>query len=178
MTIHFRHIDSPLGPLTVSTRDDGLLALEFPQDAWFLPRDGWRQGDHPLLRRAQVQLDEYFAGARRAFELPLAPQGTPFQRLVWFALADIPYGQTTSYARLAARLGRPTATRAVGAANGRNPLGIILPCHRVIGANGALTGFSGGLAAKQFLLRLEGALPGAAPYDLFGNDAGATRGRG
>lgn len=167
MTIHFRHIDSPLGPLTVSTTDHGLLALEFPQDAWFLPRAGWREGDHPLLRRAQAQLDEYFAGARRAFDLPLAPQGPPFQRQAWFALAEIPYGQTTSHARLATRLGRPTATRAVGAANGRNPLGIVLPCHRVVGANGALTGFSGGLAAKRLLLELEGALPAAGTPDLF-----------
>ncbi|MGX9719723.1 methylated-DNA--[protein]-cysteine S-methyltransferase [Stenotrophomonas acidaminiphila] len=178
MTIHFRRIDSPLGPLTVSATDHGLFALEFPQDAWFLPREGWREGDHPLLRRARGQLDEYFAGARRSFDLPLAPRGTPFQRQVWFALADVPYGQTTSYAQLAARLGRPTAARAVGAANGRNPLGIVLPCHRVIGANGALTGFSGGLAAKQFLLRLEGALPAADAGDLFGNAAGAIRGRG
>lgn len=174
MTIHFRQIDSPLGPLAASTSDRGLHALEFPQDAWFLPRDGWREGDHPLLRLAQAQLDEYFRGERRAFDLPLAPQGTPFQRQVWFALADIPYGQTRSYAQLATRLGRPTASRAVGAANGRNPLGILLPCHRVIGANGALTGFSGGLAAKRFLLRLEGALPVAGPDDLFGDDAGAT----
>ena len=167
MTIHFRQIDSPLGPLTVSTSDLGLHALEFPQDAWRLPREGWREGDHPLLQQAQLQLDEYFAGRRQAFELPLAPQGTPFQREVWFALASIPYGHTSTYAQLATRLGRPKASRAVGAANGRNPLGIILPCHRVIGANGTLTGFSGGLEAKRFLLELEGALPKPAA-DLFG----------
>ncbi|KRG85525.1 cysteine methyltransferase [Stenotrophomonas daejeonensis] len=167
MTIHFRQIDSPLGPLTVSASENGLHAVEFPEDDWFLPRDGWREADHPLLSRARVQLDEYFAGHRRAFDLPLAPQGTPFQREVWFALADIPYGQTSTYAQLAARLGRPGASRAVGAANGRNPLGIILPCHRVVGANGALTGFSGGLEAKRFLLELEGALPKPAT-DLFG----------
>ena len=159
MTIHFRQIDSPLGPLTVSVSGQGLNAVEFPLDGWFLPRDGWREADHPLLQQAQRQLDEYFAGQRRAFELPLAPQGTPFQREVWFALADIPYGQTMSYAQLAAKLGRPTASRAVGAANGRNPLPIVLPCHRVIGADGALVGFGGGLPTKQFLLRLEGALP-------------------
>ena len=119
-----------------------------------------------MLQQAQRQLDEYFAGQRRAFELPLAPQGTPFQREVWLALADIPYGQTMSYAQLAAKLSRPTASRAVGAANGRNPLGILLPCHRVVGAKGSLTGFSGGLAAKRFLLELEGALPKPAA-DLF-----------
>ena len=167
MTIHFRQIDSPLGPLTVSASDAGLHALEFPQDSWLLSRDGWREADHPLLREAQRQLDEYFAGLRRTFELPLAPRGTPFQREVWFALADIPYGQTCTYAQLAMRLGRPAASRAVGAANGRNPLGIILPCHRVVGANGALTGFSGGLEAKRFLLELEGALP-KPNVDLFG----------
>ena len=166
MSIHFQQIDSPLGPLTVSASAHGLHALEFPQDSWWLPRDGWRQADHPLLQQARVQLDEYFAGRRQHFELPLAPQGTPFQREVWFALAGIPYGHTSTYAQLAARLGRPKASRAVGAANGRNPLGIILPCHRVIGANGALTGFSGGLQAKRFLLELEGALPKRAD-DLF-----------
>lgn len=107
MTIHFRQIDSPLGPLTVSASEHGLHALEFPQDSWFLPRDGWREADHPLLSRTRVQLDEYFAGRRRAFDLPLAPQGTPFQREVWFALADIPYGQTSTYAQLAARLDAP-----------------------------------------------------------------------
>ena len=169
MTLHFRHIDSPLGPLTVSTSDAGLNALEFPHDSWFLPRDGWREADHPLLQQAQRQLDEYFAGQRRAFELPLAPQGTPFQREVWFALADIPYGQTMSYAQLAAKLSRPTASRAVGAANGRNPLRILLPCHRVVGAKGSLTGFSGGLAAKRFLLELEGALPKPAADLLDGH---------
>src|SRR5690606_32442185 len=95
----------------------------------------------------------------RAFDLPLAPHGTEFQRDVWWRLAEIPFGQTISYAQLAARVGKPTATRAVGAANGRNPLPIVLPCHRVIGANGSLTGFGGGLPTKQFLLRLEGALP-------------------
>ncbi len=168
MTLHFRQIDSPLGRLTVSASDDGLHAVEFPQDGWFLPRHGWREADHPLLSRARLQLDEYFAGRRRAFDLPLAPQGTPFQRAVWFALAGIPYGQTCTYAQLAMRLGRPTASRAVGAANGRNPLGILLPCHRVIGTNGMLTGFSGGLEAKRFLLELEGALPRPAT-DLFGN---------
>ncbi len=167
MTIHFRQIDSPLGPLTVSASGQGLNAVEFPLDGWFLPRDGWREADHPLLQQAHRQLDEYFAGQRRAFDLPLAPQGTPFQREVWFALAGIPYGQTMSYAQLAAKLGRPTASRAVGAANGRNPLGIILPCHRVVGANGTLTGFSGGLEAKRFLLELEGALPKPAAV-LFG----------
>ncbi|KAF1687682.1 cysteine methyltransferase [Pseudoxanthomonas broegbernensis] len=176
MKIHYRYIDSPVGMLTLATADAGLHAIEFPQDSYFLPRDGWQEGDHPLLRRAQAQLDEYFAGHRRAFDLPLAPQGTPFQRQVWFALADIPYGRTVSYAQLAATLDRPTATRAVGAANGRNPLPIVLPCHRVIGANGALTGFSGGLPTKRFLLELEGALPRETrAEDLFAGAPGRFR---
>ncbi|WP_374013720.1 methylated-DNA--[protein]-cysteine S-methyltransferase [Pseudoxanthomonas koreensis] len=168
MTIYYRDIDSPVGTLTIATGDAGLHAIEFPADRWFLPRDGWQRGDHPLLDRARAQLDDYFAGRRRVFDLPLAPQGTPFQRQVWFALATIAFGRTVSYAQLAAQLGRPTATRAVGAANGRNPLPIVLPCHRVIGANGALTGFSGGLPTKRFLLELEGALPRTGPApDLF-----------
>lgn len=168
MSIRYREIDSPVGTLTLAAGDAGLHAIEFPQDSSPLPRDDWQEGDHPLLDRAQAQLDEYFAGRRRRFDLPLAPLGTAFQRQVWSALADIPFGHTVSYAQLATQLGRPRATRAVGAANGRNPLPIVLPCHRVIGANGALTGFSGGLPTKRFLLELEGALPRqAAPVDLF-----------
>ena len=165
--IHYRRIDSPVGTLTVAAGDAGLHAIEFPGDSWMLPRDGWHEGDHPVLRAAQAQLDAYFEARRRDFDLPLAPQGTAFQRQVWFALATIPYGQTRSYAQIAAQLQRPTATRAVGAANGRNPLPIVLPCHRVIGADGSLTGFSGGLPTKRFLLELEGALPREAGSDLF-----------
>ena len=112
-----------------------------------------------VLQAAEAQLGEYFAGTRRAFDLPLAPRGTDFQLRVWWELARIPFGQTISYAQLAQRLDNPNGTRAVGAANGRNPLPIVLPCHRVIGADGALTGFGGGLPTKDFLLRLEGALP-------------------
>jgi methylated-DNA-[protein]-cysteine S-methyltransferase len=119
----------------------------------------WQEGDHPLLRETARQLAEYFAGARRVFDLPLAPRGTAFQCDVWTTLATIPFGETISYAQLASRVGKPTAVRAVGAANGRNPLPIVLPCHRVIGADGSLTGFGGGLPTKQFLLQLEGALP-------------------
>jgi len=168
VTIFHRRIASPVGPLTVAASDDGLHAIEFTSNRHPVRRDaGWREGDHPLLRRAQAQLDEYFAGVRRAFDLPLAPRGTPFQREVWLALASIPYGATLSYAQLAARVGRPAAMRAVGAANGRNPLPIVLPCHRVIGADGSLTGFGGGLPTKRFLLELEGALPRARPIDLF-----------
>ena len=113
-----------------------------------------------MLRETRRQLEDYFAGERRDFDLPLSPHGTEFQCEVWLTLAHIPYGETWSYRDLAQRIGRPSATRAVGAANGRNPLPIVLPCHRVIGADGSLTGFGGGLPTKAFLLRLEGALPG------------------
>lgn len=168
MSTAFTTIDSPVGPLLLAASDDGLHAIEFNRSRHPVPRGrDWREGDHPLLREARRQLDEYFAGRRRAFELPLAPHGTGFQREVWHALATIPYGETLSYAQLAARVGRPRAMRAVGAANGRNPLPIVLPCHRVIGADGSLTGFGGGLDTKRFLLELEGALPRAdrEPFD-------------
>lgn len=160
MTIFCTTIDSPVGPLLLAASDDGLHAIEFKKTAHPVKRDDtWHEGDHPLLQQAHHQLGEYFATTRITFDLPLAPRGTEFQRAVWHALASIPYGETISYAQLAARVDRPTASRAVGAANGRNPLPIVLPCHRVIGANGSLTGFGGGLPTKQFLLQLEGALP-------------------
>ena len=159
-------LDSPIGPLTLAADDSGLRVVEFPENRYLAKRDAsWVAADHPTLALAREQLGEYFAGQRQVFELPLAPRGTPFQLEVWQALARIPHGQTWSYGRLATHLGRPQAMRAVGAANGRNPLPIVLPCHRVIGASGALTGFGGGLPTKQFLLELEGALP--APRDLF-----------
>lgn len=164
--ILYRHHDSPVGTLTLAADGTGLVAIEFPSNRHPAQRDDWRAGEHRWLDAAAAQLDDYFAGRRRTFELPLSPRGTDFQRSVWTALAGIPYGQTISYAQLAQRVGKPTAMRAVGAANGRNPLPIVLPCHRVIGADGSLTGFGGGLPTKEFLLRLEGALPEAG--DLFG----------
>ena len=164
--ILFRHLASPVGTLTLAATDDGLHAIEFPRNRHPANRAGWTEGQHPVLDLAARQLDEYFAATRRAFDLPLAPRGTDFQRTVWLALAGIAYGETVSYAQLAQRVGKPTAMRAVGAANGRNPLPILLPCHRVIGADGSLTGFGGGLPTKQFLLELEGAL--ARADDLFG----------
>lgn len=158
--IHFVHVDSPVGPLLLAADDEGLrcVAFEVSRHPARIGAD-WQPGRNAILEESMRQLGEYFAGDRRAFDLPLAPHGTEFQRDVWWRLAEIPFGQTISYAQLAARVGKPTATRAVGAANGRNPLPIVLPCHRVIGANGSLTGFGGGLPTKQFLLRLEGALP-------------------
>ena len=164
--ILFRHLASPVGTLTLAATDDGLHAIEFPRNRHPANRAGWTEGQHPVLDLAARQLDEYFAATRRAFDLPLTPRGTDFQRTVWLALAGIAYGETVSYAQLAQRVGKPTAMRAVGAANGRNPLPIVLPCHRVIGADGSLTGFGGGLPTKQFLLELEGAL--ARADDLFG----------
>jgi methylated-DNA-[protein]-cysteine S-methyltransferase len=164
--ILFRHLASPVGTLTLAATDDGLHAIEFPRNRHPANRAGWTEGQHPVLDLAARQLDEYFAATRRAFDLPLAPRGTDFQRTVWLALAGIAYGETVSYAQLSQRVGKPTAMRAVGAANGRNPLPIVLPCHRVIGADGSLTGFGGGLPTKQFLLELEGALTRAD--DLFG----------
>ncbi|MGY1409019.1 MULTISPECIES: methylated-DNA--[protein]-cysteine S-methyltransferase [unclassified Luteimonas] len=167
-------VDSPVGPLLLAADTQGLRAIEFRDSRHPVRRgDDWREGDSPLLQQARTQLDEYFRGRRRSFELPLSPQGTGFQREVWMRLASIPYGQTVSYAQLASRVGRPTAMRAVGAANGRNPLPIVLPCHRVIGADGSLTGFGGGLPTKQFLLKLEGALP--AEFDLFPQATPALR---
>lgn len=160
-------VDSPVGPLFLAADADGLRAIAFRDNRHPVRRGtDWREGTHPVLDAARMQLDEYFRGRRHSFALPLSPHGTPFQRRVWTTLATIPYGETISYAQLAARVDRPTASRAVGAANGRNPLPIVLPCHRVIGADGALTGFGGGLPTKQFLLKLEGALP--PDFDLFG----------
>lgn len=167
MTVHTTFIESPVGPLFLAASAQGLHAIEFRENRHPVKRgESWQEGDNIVLRTTRKQLDEYFTGKRKTFDLPLSPTGTDFQRLVWMTLATIPYGNTISYAQLAARVGKPTAMRAVGSANGRNPLPIVLPCHRVIGADGSLTGFGGGLPTKQFLLKLEGALPPA--YDLFG----------
>ncbi|GIK84598.1 MAG: methylated-DNA--protein-cysteine methyltransferase [Betaproteobacteria bacterium] len=149
-----RTIASPVGPLRASTDGRALVALAFDG----APVDGGTAPPAPaaaVLDRAASQLAEWFAGARTTFELPLAPRGTPFQRAVWDALLAIPYGTTASYADVARRVGRPAATRAVGAANGRNPIAIVVPCHRVIGADGTLGGYAGGLARKQALLAHE-----------------------
>lgn len=144
---------SPLGALTLIASDEALVGLLMEQHGSPLPRAEARRT--PLLARASAQLDEYFAGRREAFDLPLAPEGTAFQRAVWAVLRTIPFGVTWSYAQVARRLGRPKAVRAVGAANGRNPIGIVIPCHRVIGADGSLTGYGGGLPRKRWLLAHE-----------------------
>jgi methylated-DNA-[protein]-cysteine S-methyltransferase len=149
---------SPVGALRLVADEDALVAVCMEEHAHapsFVATDGRH---HPVLLAAREQLAEWFAGERTRFELPLRPAGTPFQRAVWRLLAEIPFGQTMSYGELARRLGRPGSARAVGAANGRNPLPVIVPCHRVIGGDGGLTGYGGGLDRKEWLLRLEGAL--------------------
>jgi methylated-DNA-[protein]-cysteine S-methyltransferase len=149
---------TPLGSMLAVARDDQLTGLYFLGQKHF-PATPFEPGAAtPLLQRTQQQLLDYFAGGRRVFDLPLAPEGTPFQREVWQALLTIPWGGTLSYGAIARGLGRPSASRAVATAIGRNPLCIVIPCHRVIGAGGALTGYAGGLARKQALLELEGAL--------------------
>jgi methylated-DNA-[protein]-cysteine S-methyltransferase len=147
-------IQSPVGPLRLYARNDELSALYLP-NAGSVPDEPTKVTD--VLAAAADQLREYFAGHRRAFDLPLAPEGTGFQQRVWTALLAIPYGQTRSYGQIAAAVGRPAASRAVGAANGRNPIAIIVPCHRVIGSSGQLTGYGGGLPTKRWLLAHEGA---------------------
>lgn len=156
-TLHSRQVPSPVGVLTLIASDDGLRAVLWPDD------DGRVRFDddvvavdhHHVLDAAADQLAEYFAGDRTSFELPLDLRGTEFQVAVWSALADIPYGETSTYGAQAEAIGRPTAVRAVGAANGANPVSIVLPCHRIVGKDGSLTGFAAGLDAKRYLLDLE-----------------------
>jgi voltage-dependent potassium channel beta subunit len=148
-------IDSPVGRLRLRASGEGLTAIEFAARARMAAPSGGDAPAQALLARAVGQLEEYFAGRRRSFDLPLAPAGTAFQRRCWQALAAIPYGETRSYADIAAAIGQPKALRAVGLANHRNPLPIVVPCHRVIGADGSLTGYGGGLEAKRRLLALE-----------------------
>jgi methylated-DNA-[protein]-cysteine S-methyltransferase len=146
-----RTVASPIGPLRLFAAVDQLVGLYFAGR----PAPAGIEGAAAVLDDTASQLAEYFAGRRRSFALPLAPPGTGFQRRVWDALLQIPCGETRSYGALAHSLGRPAASRAVGAANGRNPISIIVPCHRLIGADGALTGYGGGIAAKRWLLALE-----------------------
>ena len=153
--MRYSHCESPIGPLLLAGRDGQLELLAFPANGKAqTPESGWVLDNAPFAAAAR-QLDEYFQGRRHRFDLPLAPRCTPFQREVLNALQAIPYGQTRSYKEVAAAIGRPKAVRAVGAANARNPIPIIIPCHRVIGSDGSLTGFGGGLGAKRRLLRLE-----------------------
>lgn len=158
----YRFVDTSIGGLLLAGDNAGLRLIHFSGPAAgadlkagpYVPKPDWRRDDNALADVAS-QLEEYFEGARRKFDLPLVPEGTPFQQRVWRALLDIPYGETISYGELASRIGQPSASRAVGLANGSNPLPIVIPCHRVIGANGKLTGYGGGLPIKERLLALE-----------------------
>lgn len=144
--------DSPIGPLTLASDGRAIVGIWF---AGAKGRPAGTAGTDAVLDLLRRELDEYFSGVRRAFSVPLAPVGTPFQRRVWTALRTVRYGTTTSYGVIATQIGSPAAVRAVGAANGANPIPIVVPCHRIIGANGSLTGFGGGLDRKRFLLDLE-----------------------
>jgi methylated-DNA-[protein]-cysteine S-methyltransferase len=169
-TIWYDELRTPIGVLRLIADEQGL------REVWFdsgrhqkTPQPHWKRASEPLAQ-AKQQLEEYFAGTRQQFDLPLYPHGTPFQMDVWWELARIPYGTTISYGELARRIEQPLAVRAVGAANGRNPLPIVLPCHRVIGSDGSLTGFGGGLPTKRYLLSLESRV---AHGDLFATELGA-----
>ena len=152
-------VESPIGELLLVGDEEALHGLYIKQGRRPVRvEDSWQSAEQPF-DAAREQLGEYFAGERAEFELTLAPAGTPFQRLVWAALSAIPYGETISYGELARRIERPAASRAVGMANGRNPISIVVPCHRVIGADGTLTGYGGGMERKRFLLELEAGRP-------------------
>ena len=157
MTLSYKNMPSPVGELTLVASDNGLVAILWENDRPGRVRLGPLTEDpgHAILIEAERQIAAYFAGMLTQFSLPLDFRGTDFQKSVWAALLTIPFGETRSYGEIAHQIGRPSASRAVGAANGRNPISIIAPCHRVIGSNGALTGFAGGLAAKELLLGIE-----------------------
>jgi methylated-DNA-[protein]-cysteine S-methyltransferase len=163
----FERLQSPLGPMLLFAADDALAGIHFDLQRHQPDTGGeWRHAArHPALRAAKAQLKEYFAGTRTVFDLPLAPVGTPFQRAVWAAIRTVGYGETITYGELAARAGAPRSIRAAGAATGRNPWGIVVPCHRIVGADGSLTGYAGGLERKRALLALE------APCALFARAA-------
>lgn len=157
MAYAMKTMPSPVGTLTLVAKDAGLVAILWENDRPGRVKLGplLEEPDHPVLRETERQLRAYFRGELRAFAIPLAFEGTEFQKSVWTALLTIPFGETRSYAQIARQIGKPTAFRAVGAANGRNPISIVAPCHRVVGSGGDLTGFAGGLAAKERLLELE-----------------------
>ena len=155
--------ESPQGRMLLVATDDGIAGIYFERQKYFPRKDKeWRRApDHAALKRAKRELGEYFAGRRTRFDVPLDPQGTAFQRKVWNAIVKVAYGRTLSYGELAKRAGQAGSARAAGAATGRNPIGIIVPCHRIMGANGALTGYAGGIGRKRALLALEaGMRPG------------------
>ncbi len=153
--MNYDWMESPVGELLVAADENAVTMIGFREGRHpGMIAEGWRQGG-PVVAEARRQLSEYFQGRRRRFDLPLAPSGTPFQLRAWRALQEIPYGATRSYGEQARAMGQPRAVRAVGAANGRNPIAIVVPCHRVIGGDGTLTGYGGGLDIKQYLIELE-----------------------
>jgi methylated-DNA-[protein]-cysteine S-methyltransferase len=166
--VNYDYVDTPIGAVLIAGDADAIRRIAFPKNRKPVrPGPGWERSARGPVGEAVRQLREYFAGRRTGFDLPLAPEGTSFQRAVWRQLQDIPYGGTISYGELARRVGNPKASRAVGSANGANPLPIVIPCHRVIGADGKLGGFGGGLPIKQALLELE-----ARPARVGGASAG------
>jgi methylated-DNA-[protein]-cysteine S-methyltransferase len=158
MKLIFKKIKTPIGTLTLIANEENLVSLLFPNGKSSKSKllKHALLGDNKVLKKVEKQLVEYFSGKRKNFELPLEPTGTAFQKSVWKTLTSIPFGATKTYGEIAVRIGLPTGSRAVGAANGCNPIPIIVPCHRVIGSNGTLTGFGGGIGTKKFLLELEG----------------------
>jgi len=156
--LYYDYYQSPRGRILLVADDQALTGVYFAGQKYHPRINGkWRRADrHEPLRQAKRELSEYFDGKRTRFTIKLAPQGTPFQRAVWKAIAGVRFGQTIAYAELAARAGYPGSARAAGAATGRNPISIIVPCHRIVGSNGSLTGYAGGLAKKRALLALEG----------------------
>ena len=153
-------IDTPIGPLTLVAGPSGLREIRFPNGRPLGEADGPARPDHPVLAQAATELAEYFAGTRQDFDVPLDPHGSPFQLSAWRGLTTIPFAETVSYGEQARRLGHDGKARAIGAANGSNPLPVIVPCHRVIGSDGSLTGFGGGLETKAWLLHHERVVAG------------------
>lgn len=163
--MNYTYLETPIGILLIAGDEEAVRRIEFPRHGKpARPEGSWVESSRGTVAEAARQLREYFAGEREQFELPLAPEGTEFQRAVWRRLQEIPYGETVSYGEVAKCIGNPKASRAVGAANGQNPIPIVIPCHRVVGANGKLTGFGGGLPVKEALLALEARQLGA--FDL------------
>lgn len=160
MTTYYDLHDSPTGELLLVSNGEALTDLHMTAGRYvpMISQDWVRDRTRPLFTQTKRELDAYFQGKLRTFTMPLAPSGTDFQKRAWIALTKIPYGETRTYGQQAQIVGQPSAVRAIGAANGKNPIGIIVPCHRVIGANGTLTGYAGGLHNKEFLLKLEGIL--------------------
>jgi methylated-DNA-[protein]-cysteine S-methyltransferase len=163
---YFTHYQSPVGTITLQANDKGLLGAWFDIHATAPDDFGTASDSHPILQQAVTEFDEYFAGKRTKFEVPTDAQGTDFQKQVWKMLKTIPFGETWSYQDLAIAIDNPKAVRAVGLANGKNPISIIVPCHRVIGKNGKLTGYAGGIDKKEKLLVLEGILDEVSPAQM------------